>query len=208
MTRSAIIFTALLAGCVTQPIVTPEKVSVPSGLPPLPMTAAAMQTRTLSVMRSYDAAVIANTPYSGRASVALAWDASPDSAVAGYRLYYGTESGSYSNSVMVGVATQATITGLLEGVTYYFACVAYDDAGAESDFSNEVSTTTGFYVSIRTANWSVETYGQAGATNQLLRSTNLIDWEVVKEFIGEAGVLTSVIEPNNLNAWYRVVAVP
>ena len=74
------------------------------------------------------------------ATVTLAWDASP-SAVAGYLLYYGSASGSYSTDVDVGNTTQAALSGLDEGTTYYFAATAYNVNEQESAFSNEVRYT-------------------------------------------------------------------
>jgi len=71
------------------------------------------------------------------ATVTLTWNASP-SAV-GYILYYGEASGSYSTSVDVGNTTQAILSGLDEGKTYYFAAIAYNANGKESAFSNEVN---------------------------------------------------------------------
>ncbi len=75
------------------------------------------------------------------ASVGLAWDASPDSAVVGYRVYYGVASGQYTNSLTVGNVTTTQIDGLVLGVTYYFAAKSYDASNAESQFSNETSFT-------------------------------------------------------------------
>lgn len=75
------------------------------------------------------------------ASVTLAWDASPDASVTGYRIYYGVASGSYTNSATVGNVTNATLTNLSSGVHYYFAATAYDGVGNESVFSNETSYT-------------------------------------------------------------------
>jgi len=72
-------------------------------------------------------------------SVTVAWDASnpvPD----GYILYWGTSSGNYPDSHDVGNATQYTIPGLQDGLTYYFAVKAYDD-GNQSAFSQEISHT-------------------------------------------------------------------
>lgn len=73
------------------------------------------------------------------ASVTLAWDASPDASVTGYRIYLGVASGAYTNAVVVGNVTNATLTNLTSGVTYYFAATAYDGNGLESAFSNETS---------------------------------------------------------------------
>ena len=75
------------------------------------------------------------------AGVTLAWDPSPDASVVGYRIYYGVAMGSYTNSAAVGNGTNATLTGLTVGVTYYFAATAYDGTGLESVFSNETSYT-------------------------------------------------------------------
>ena len=76
---------------------------------------------------------------SSAAQVTLAWDANTDPDLAGYKLYYGLSSGSYQSSVDVGNVTGYTLSGLLEGQTYYFAATAYNLSLAESGFSNEVS---------------------------------------------------------------------
>lgn len=72
-------------------------------------------------------------------SVTLAWDASTEPDLAGYRVYYGTAQRQYSAHIDVGNVTTFTINDLADG-TYYFAATAYDAAGNESAFSNEVST--------------------------------------------------------------------
>jgi len=58
--------------------------------------------------------------------------------VTGYKVYYGTDPGNYTNNIDVGNVTQYNISGLEEGPTYYFVARAYNDAG-ESENSNEVS---------------------------------------------------------------------
>jgi hypothetical protein len=73
------------------------------------------------------------------AQASLAWDPSPDSTVAGYKLHYGTESGNYTESVDVGNTTSYTLDSLQPNTEYYFAATAYNDEGAESDYSNEIS---------------------------------------------------------------------
>jgi hypothetical protein len=72
-------------------------------------------------------------------SVTLAWNASTDPNVAGYNVYYGGASGTYTNEICAGNATNATISGLVEGTTYYFATTCYSASGTDSPFSSEVS---------------------------------------------------------------------
>lgn len=87
------------------------------------------------------------------ATVTLAWDPST-SAVAGYRVYYGQASGAYTATTPIApelvTGTQHTTPDLPAG-TYYFAVKAFDSAGNESPYSNEVSTTIGATVSAPTA---------------------------------------------------------
>jgi hypothetical protein len=81
-------------------------------------------------------------------TITLAWDASttntdgtPLTDLAGYKIYYGPTSGSYTNTLDVGDVTTSEVNKLTDGLTYYFAVSAYNSAGAESSFSNEVSKT-------------------------------------------------------------------
>ena len=53
-----------------------------------------------------------------QSSLILAWDAGPDSAVTGYRLYDGVASGTYTNVIDVGNETNVTVSSLVYGVTY------------------------------------------------------------------------------------------
>jgi hypothetical protein len=71
-------------------------------------------------------------------SVTFVWDPDPDSSVAGYDLYYGVACQVYTNVIDVGNVTTATVTGLVSGVTYYFAITAYDTSGLQSTFSSEI----------------------------------------------------------------------
>jgi hypothetical protein len=74
----------------------------------------------------------------GSASIRLAWDASPDGRVTGYRILFGTEPGNYSGSMRVGNQTTATLTGLESGTKYYIVAVAFDAEGNESGPSNQL----------------------------------------------------------------------
>ena len=69
----------------------------------------------------------------------MAWEPSSDTNVVGYNVYYGVASRTYPNMINVGNMTNTTVSGLVEGVIYYFAVKAYDKFGDESDFSGEIS---------------------------------------------------------------------
>jgi hypothetical protein len=77
----------------------------------------------------------------GQSSVTLAWDADAGNNIAGYRLYDGVASRTYTNIIAVGNVTTSTVAGLAGGVTYFFAVTAVDTNGLESDYSSEVSYT-------------------------------------------------------------------
>jgi Immunoglobulin domain len=74
-------------------------------------------------------------------SVTFAWDPSTDTNVVGYNIYYGTASHVYTSKVPFGNVTIATVSGLVEGTTYYFAATTSDALNQESDFSDEISYT-------------------------------------------------------------------
>ncbi len=56
----------------------------------------------------------------------------------GYKIYYGTSPGSYTAIVDVGKVTSFSLQNLSPG-TYYITVSAYNSAGTESGYSNEVS---------------------------------------------------------------------
>ena len=92
---------------------------------------------------------LAFTPDSGTftdsfTAVNLAWYPSPDSGVAGYYLHEGVASGSYTNLIDVGNSTNAIVSNLVWGATYYFAVTAYYTNGQESPLSSEISFTVPF----------------------------------------------------------------
>src|SRR4030042_2475048 len=66
-------------------------------------------------------------------------DGTPVNDLAGYKIYYGTSSGNYSQNIDVGNVTTYTVGNLTEGITYYFAATSYDTARNESADSNEVT---------------------------------------------------------------------
>ena len=81
-------------------------------------------------------------------SATLSWDApttnsdgTPLTDLAGYKIYYGTDSANYTEIIDTGNTTSYQVNNLTDGLTYYFAVTAYDTSGNESAFSNEVSKT-------------------------------------------------------------------
>jgi hypothetical protein len=68
----------------------------------------------------------------------LGWNAD-NPTPSGYKIYYGTSSGSYGTSSDVGNQTSGTITGLNTAGKYYLVVRAYNNAG-QSAPSNEVHT--------------------------------------------------------------------
>ncbi len=76
---------------------------------------------------------------------ALSWQAptknvdGTTATLSGYKIYYGTASKSYSQTVSVSGASTLQRTITLTPGTWYFALAAVDAQGAESAKSSEVS---------------------------------------------------------------------
>ena len=78
-------------------------------------------------------------------AVTLSWsaptqnaDGSPLNDLAGYRIYYGRNSGSYDQNVQIDNPSVTTyVVEQLSPATYYFAATSFNSAGVESGFSGE-----------------------------------------------------------------------
>lgn len=89
-------------------------------------------------------------PLASAQNITLQWDASPESAVSGYKIHYqavssatpfsGNDALEGGSPVDIGGATSTTLSGLRDDVVYYFAVTAYDEAGAESAYSTLVAS--------------------------------------------------------------------
>jgi hypothetical protein len=66
----------------------------------------------------------------------VSWKAYPN--VAGYKLYYGTNSGTYKTVINAGNNTSVIVTNLISGMETYFVGTTYDKFGNESMYSPEV----------------------------------------------------------------------
>jgi len=81
-------------------------------------------------------------PSPSTGNVTLTWAANREPDLAGYKIYIGTASGTYSypgSPFLTGKVTSYTVSDLPKGQTYCFAISAYDSAGNESVLSAEVS---------------------------------------------------------------------
>ncbi len=82
-----------------------------------------------------------NAPSSSSAT--LTWKANSETDLAGYKVYRSTISGRYDQGSVIamlrGNVTSYQATGLEFGKTYFFVVTAFDIAGNESGYSNEVS---------------------------------------------------------------------
>jgi hypothetical protein len=82
------------------------------------------------------------------AQVALAWDP-PDgntdgssmNNLAGYRVYYGTGSRTYSSTVDVGLARATIVMDLNQELPFFYTASAYNSNGTESALAEELSWT-------------------------------------------------------------------
>jgi len=70
-------------------------------------------------------------------SATLSWDENKESDLAGYIVYWGSESGNYDGAIDVDNTTSWQIPS--DVGKYYFAVTAYDLSGNESSFSKEVA---------------------------------------------------------------------
>lgn len=148
--------------------------------------------------------LVASTAAPGNtANVTLAWDANPETNLAGYRLYHGTASRLYSGSIMVGATVlTATVSNLVAGQTYYFAVTATNIAGLESAYSAEVSYMIPLNGTVKiqmASNQQVvlTVSGLAGHTYAIQASSDFRTWTFIGNATAAAG---GTFEFNDTNA--------
>ena len=66
-------------------------------------------------------------------------DGSDLTDIAGVKLFYGTVSSNYTETISIGVTNAHTVTGLEFGRRYYFNGIVFNSDGVESDYTTEVS---------------------------------------------------------------------
>lgn len=163
----------------------------------------------LAPVRSLDAAL----PATHR--VTLLWDRNPSAdGITGYRIYFGTASGSYSDYVAVENVTAGAVTGLADGVTYYFAVTAHDGNGLESGFSDEVIYTPRL-PRMQThlapgGSMVLSVQGPPGHLYFIEASEDLLNWTVIDIVYLESGTAVEVTDPDGASyakRFYRMLDV-
>ena len=101
-----------------------------------------MRRRCLICFWSFCLAWLTLCGVANAATLTLAWNPNPEPDIAGYVLYWGTQSGVYTSNSNVGNVTMKQVTGLADATVYYFAVKAYNTAGLMSGYSSEVSGQT------------------------------------------------------------------
>ena len=73
------------------------------------------------------------------AQINMTWNANTETDLAGYSVFIGKSSRSYDRSVDAGNTTSFVVDGVRENIELFFAVTAYDTAGNESKYSEEMS---------------------------------------------------------------------
>jgi hypothetical protein len=99
------------------------------------------QVLLLLFMSALDASAIlpTNPPTNTVPGIVIGWSPVTSTNVAGYAVYYGTNSGTYSTRVDAGMNTTVTLMNLQPGLTYYMVVVDYNSQHVESAPSAEIS---------------------------------------------------------------------
>ena len=82
--------------------------------------------------------ILLTVSYAFTADVTLQWQANTEPDLAGYKVYYGTESRTYQEPIPLELVTEYTMH-IPDSTMHFFAVTAFDTGNLESDFSNEVS---------------------------------------------------------------------
>jgi len=139
-------------------------------------------------------------------SVTLVWNANTDPNVTGCNVYYGVSSGNYTSMVNAGNMTNTTVSGLVAGVTYYFAATTYDSAGDQSGYSTEIAytatTAATAQVQIRSApagQFILTVSGPTGQTYDVQATQDLKTWTVIGTVTVGAGGSLDFTDTNAAN---------
>ncbi len=143
-------------------------------------------------------------------TLTVAYDPSPSSDVVSYRIYWGTASGNYTNSAVVGNVLTASISGLKEMRRYYLAATAIDVDGTESVFSNEIQYLRPCTLQIATSQngpstvLTITTTAYVGLQFTIQGSSNLTSWSTVYSGTAATDNISVQFNPVAPIAFYRL----
>ena len=112
----------------------------------------------------------------------LEWNPSSSPGISGYRIYYGSSSGNFTNTITLGNISNGTVPGLTGGIAYYFAVTSVDTNGVESIFSNELNYQLGLPGAKVTSHrggagqFQLSVTGATSHTYNIQATTNLLAW--------------------------------
>ena len=119
-----------------------------------------LRARLSATFASLVLVAVVATPAAG-GTITLDWDPNPEPWVVGYKLHVGTESGSYTQHVDVGLSTIFAWVGAAEGQLYCFAVSAYIAGYLEGPYSSEVCGYSNASPTLINPGNRVSTQGQA-----------------------------------------------
>lgn len=143
-------------------------------------------------------------------SLTVAWDQSSSPEVSGYRIYWGTASGNYTNSAAVGNVLTASINGLNFQRTYFLSATAIGPGGVESAFSNEITYTKPCVLKLtRSQNgpstvMTLSTEIYTGMKYIIEGSSNLSTWNQVATGTAATNSISIPFNPISQIAFYRL----
>lgn len=86
--------------------------------------------------------IISSIVYAKSGNITFGWDHNEEIDLAGYNLYKSQTPGTYiepsADTIMADANQHVYQTEVINGVPLYFVLTAFDDAGNESGYSNEV----------------------------------------------------------------------
>jgi hypothetical protein len=151
------------------------------------------------------------------ASATLIWDPNPEADLAGYYVYFGTNS---MDRIQVGKQTTITLSNLVAGSRYTIYATAYNSAGLESEPSESVFYTPAVEVadpvlSMQAVNGEIVISGSATPQQRLFlqaaTSLNSPEWITVQTITpGIDGAVRIQLMEHLLNPrrFYRLAVAP
>lgn len=161
------------------------------------------------------ASIIAILPLAGNAasspaSVSVGWNPDPSVEISGYKIHYGTESGVYTKTLDVNLATEANIPNLENRRAYFCAVTAYTPAGLESGYSEELVVVPASTAGASSGPHMVVLEAEAGTIVAPLeiKSSGGESWveSASTSQTGSVALTFNVPANGNYTAWCRVVA--